>query len=383
MNLKTFYRLIVLLCLIILLSGCAGLYEGEYEVVTNHTEENVSSLDDNSIREVRNYASLKNALKEFIDTGSEGDIKVVDYPGSIEDDFSKASKELTSEYPRGVFAVDRISYRLIPILSYYKIEVYITYKLTKEEMDSVIEVKSSFEFYDYLNEALEDYSENLAVEIVNLSINEASIEAYVKKYYLNNPELIMEEPSVTVSFYPSPDVLVKIITLKFNYNSSVDFIKEKKKALTPAAAKMLEQIGKPETEAETALNCVNTLSSVVEYKRLGDTAYNAIVEGGANSKGYAMAYKLLCKLSGLNCTVVQGKNNYEAYYWNIVEIDGEYYHVDSCACDRYGNEAGFLKKDSEMWSSAYWWDIEDYEECNGSLTYEQLIMTKDINETLE
>ena len=382
-NLKTFTKLIILLILIVLLPGCAGFYEGNYEVVTNHVEEDKGNLDDSSVREVSSYASLKNAIKDYIDAGTEyGVINAVEYPGSIQQDFSKVCNELKTSYPMGNYAVDYIMSISTPILSYTKIEFWITYKLTKEEMDSVVEVKSSFDFYDYLDQALEDYNENLAIQIVNISINEMGIEDYIKQFYLDNPDLIMEEPSVTISFYPSADVVIKIITLQFDYNSSIEFLRERKKALIPATAVLLEQIGKPDTEANIALNCINTLSSAVENKRLGDTAYNAIVEGGANSEGYAMAYKLLCKLSGLNCTVVEGRKNSEVYFWNIVEIDDEFYHVDPYACDKLGNEAGFLKKDSEM-REIYWWDIDRYEECNGSLTYEQLTMTENIDETHE
>jgi hypothetical protein len=56
--------------------------------------------------------------------------------------------------------------------------------------------------------------------------------------------------------------------------------------------------------------------------------------------------------------------------------------VDACACDRYGIEAGFLKRDSEMWGT-YWWDIEQYKECTGDLTYEQVAIMTKIGENIE
>lgn len=382
---KLFFRLIALLMLIALLPGCAGIYEGDYEVVSDHVEEDKGTSDDSSVREISSYASLKNALKDFIDKGAEeGIIRAVEYPGSIENDFSKASVELKREYPMAAYAVDYFMYVPTYVLSYTELAVSITYLLSKEEMDSIITVKSTYDFNDYLDKALNNYSERMVIQIINLSINDKSIRDYVKQYYLENPGLMIEEPSVTISFYPSADNVMKIISIQFSYNSSAELLVKRKSELTPAAAKLVDKIERSDSDAKTALSCVSTLISAVDFKRIGDTAYNAIVEGGANSEGYAMALKLLCKQLGIDCRVVEGRKNSEVYYWNIIELEGEFYHVDAYACDRYGMEAGFLKKDSEMSADSCWWNIDRYEECNGSLSYSQLIAeTAEIEETEE
>lgn len=60
--------------------------------------------------------------------------------------------------------------------------------------------------------------------------------------------------------------------------------------------------------------------------------YGCLVLGTAVCEGYAKTMKLLCDLSGLECMLVVGEtinsSSNEGHAWNIVRIDGEYYHVD-------------------------------------------------------
>ncbi len=367
--------IVLIFALLALLSGCKAFYEGEYEVVADHAESGNETEEDGSVREVASFAGLTNALKAYIDSGTEyGVIKAVNYSGSLEDDFSKACRDLTRDYPMGVYAVDYISHKTTPILSYTEIEVFITYKLSREEINDVINVKSTYDYYNYLNDALDNCRTMLTVQIANLSVNAESIKNYIRTYYYENPDLIVERPSVSVMFYPSPpeDYVEKIITVQLSYSQSAEELLRRKEELGKKAETLFADIGKNESEAETALRCVQRLGEAAKYSRMGATAYSALVEGAANSEGYAMALKLLCKRYGLNCVVVEGKRNGEQYYWNIVELGGEHYHIDACACDRYGMESGFLKRDSEMWGT-YWWDIEQYEECSGMLTYAKVI----------
>jgi hypothetical protein len=376
---------VICFALIFLLSGCSRAFEGDYEVVTDHAEDGGEYVEDSSVREVSSFSGLTNALKDFIDSAAEyGVIKAVDYSGSLEDDFSRAYRDVTHDYPMGVYAVDYISHRIDPILSYYEIEVYITYKLTREEISGVVKVNSTNALYDHIDSALNDLTGRLTVLIANLSVNAAGIKNHVRQYYRENPDLVMVKPDVSAVFYPSPpeDYVEKIIDIDFEYNNTAEILRDRKKKLTEAANGLYKQLGELDNDAKAALECLNLLSQKVTFARLGGTAYDALVKGSANSEGYAMAYKLLCKHYGLECAVVEGKKNSEPYYWNIIRLGDDYYHVDPTVCDRYGLAYGFLKKDSEMWGT-YWWDIEQYEECSGGLTYDQVAIMLQIGESIE
>ena len=57
------------------------------------------------------------------------------------------------------------------------------------------------------------------------------------------------------------------------------------------------------------------------------TAYGALVEGSAMCEGYARALQLLLYEFGINSTLITGYAGQE-HMWNLVEIDGKWYHTD-------------------------------------------------------
>ena len=73
-----------------------------------------------------------------------------------------------------------------------------------------------------------------------------------------------------------------------------------------------------------------------DYAHVGNTeylkqfsAYGALVEGTAVCQGYAvLLYRLLLE-SGVNVRVIPGTGNSTLHAWNIVELNGVYYNVDS------------------------------------------------------
>jgi hypothetical protein len=92
------------------------------------------------------------------------------------------------------------------------------------------------------------------------------------------------------------------------------------------------------------------------------TAYGALVEHLAVGEGYAMAYKALCDEFGIGCTVVTGRKNGVSHSWNIVRLDGDYFHVDVSAFDSAEPQEMFLLGDSDM--TGYWWDSLEYAPCD-------------------
>ena len=61
-------------------------------------------------------------------------------------------------------------------------------------------------------------------------------------------------------------------------------------------------------------------------------AYNivgSILQGKAVCEGYAKAIQLLNNYFGINTTVLVGLANNQNHMWNLVQIDGNYYHLDA------------------------------------------------------
>ena len=94
------------------------------------------------------------------------------------------------------------------------------------------------------------------------------------------------------------------------------------------------------------------------------TAYGALVEGDAVCQGYALAYKLLLDQCGVNSVLVSSDAMNHA--WNLVEIDGDWYHVDATWDDPvpdlpgYCGHKNFLRSDAGITGTKhYGWTTPD------------------------
>lgn len=58
------------------------------------------------------------------------------------------------------------------------------------------------------------------------------------------------------------------------------------------------------------------------------SAYDALKDGKAVCYGYAALYQRFCDELGLECIVLTSLDE-TAHAWNVVKLDGEYYHVDT------------------------------------------------------
>lgn len=73
-----------------------------------------------------------------------------------------------------------------------------------------------------------------------------------------------------------------------------------------------------------------------KYDANGDniySAYGCLIEGKAVCEGYSKAFAMLCKKSGIPCINILGeakdeKNQIQSHMWNMVNLDGSWYHID-------------------------------------------------------
>jgi Uncharacterized protein involved in cytokinesis, contains TGc (transglutaminase/protease-like) domain len=97
------------------------------------------------------------------------------------------------------------------------------------------------------------------------------------------------------------------------------------------------------------------------------SAYSILTKGIGVCDGYAEAMQLLLNLSGIECRLVIGnekqtKDGIEAHAWNIVKIDGEFYHLDATWDDNIMNYQYFNASDREM-SKDHAWNRDSNPEC--------------------
>jgi len=89
-------------------------------------------------------------------------------------------------------------------------------------------------------------------------------------------------------------------------------------------------------------------------------AYSLLLNGVGDSKAFARMYTSLCREAELECVTVTGTRDGEPWYWNIMECDGLYYHVDLTTC--LENGSFFTAFDGDM--TGYVWDYTAYPVCS-------------------
>lgn len=89
-------------------------------------------------------------------------------------------------------------------------------------------------------------------------------------------------------------------------------------------------------DTETAFNIFNWVHSYVSYETVYGTstfeeaAYNALTKHSGDCYGFYCCCKLLLDCAGIpNMTVLRYPVTYNGHYWNLVKLDGEWYHCDS------------------------------------------------------
>lgn len=95
------------------------------------------------------------------------------------------------------------------------------------------------------------------------------------------------------------------------------------------------------------------------------TAMGLINDGEAVCEGYSELFALLCILSDLPAYTISGSMDGGPHMWNLVRIDGAWYHVDCTGDDPVPDKAGriyrtyFLKSDDFMREKDYVW-VDEY-----------------------
>ncbi len=223
-----------------------------------------------------------------------------------------------------------------------------------------------------MDEGLDSGKEFLAFQIVTLTINDRTIKNYISGYYQQHPDSMLSLPDLSVSFYPSEDYVQKIITLSLDYPIPPEDRAGMLNELRERAETLVKGIHHVQPEFAAMRCCIAVENSLSRTSLRGRTAYDVLVGGTGNSEGCAMAYQLLCSMCGIPCQVITGRLNSETHYWNLILLDGSYYHVDCSACVDGDLKDGFLKRDSDLWGR-YWWEAELYPQAQGGLTLSVLL----------
>lgn len=149
------------------------------------------------------------------------------------------------------------------------------------------------------------------------------------------------------------------ITIDAKYRET----KEQTAAVDRKVDQVLAEIIKPQmNDHEKVLAIHDWIVTNVEYDQTLSyyTAYHAVTLGETVCQGYSLlAYKML-QQAGIDVLIAEGTVNTGEHAWNMVQLDGQWYHLDATWDDPVGAADSrirytyYLKTDEELRADHHW-----------------------------
>ena len=207
------------------------------------------------------------------------------------------------------------------------------------------------EVVDHITDAYEDGYYLLEAAEAEGTFTEEDLSAVVEAYRADHPEKFWV---VSTYWYMLPDGGAWL-QLASPIDSSMRDTCEG--LLDSAVAEILQKVpaGLSELDREAAIfglladRCTyqdDTTTDSGEQDWVPFTAYGALASGRAVCEGYARAMELLCGKVGLSCRIVRGTADGVGHMWNLVRIDGAWYHFDATGMDTSRHVAYFNVTDA-------------------------------------
>lgn len=324
---------------------------------------------------VDSLEGLSKAIISFIekeeDTGAV--IFSSNYPGDPSADVSTVCKQIITRNPLCAYCVENIDYEIYKVLSTTETAIYITYAANAEPISSVIRLAYSGELKNTLTGILADGKRKAAILINHSDLSDTDIKDLIQNLYYSSPLCAPSEPSISITMF-SDSANQRLYEIIFDYHITDE---EYIKFLSDLETKLYVY---PEFDRKGDLyEVIKATSYILCHCELSsgayeNTAYSALFKGKADSKGLSLALISLCKDLGIECRLVYGQKAWQNHYWNLVRIEGNWYHVDLAECMLNGIESGFLLNDDGMWKN-YRWNLSEYPQSSSAISYSKAYFT--------
>lgn len=339
----------------LLLSGCARLFQKEYVSTRDYEDPEISG--DSETQEIRNYTDLMrflNAMVASFDT--QRSLIFTDYDGIIADDLSKACWELRSNTALGDYCVQDIEYTTEQVVAYCEADITVHYKRSEEEVKGLVTVQTRSALGQAIASALSEQKPKLVVLMNTKALDEDDVAELAKQTFLDQPADAVVIPEVDVTMF-SGETNQRIFEIALRSSVSEEETTQRREALSAAVEEIVQQVDRKNPA------CALEAAVLVARKcdlggQLGSTAYDALVAGRTDSQGLAMAYRAVCDALDVRCHVVDGQLDGSFHAWNIIQLGGNYYNLDLVG---YQGTL-WLQPDQDIWGR-YWRNVDQYPAC--------------------
>lgn len=347
---------LILAVLMLLLSGCARLFEKEYVSERDYEDPEISS--DTETQEIHDYAGLLRLLNAMVaNFETQQSLIFTNYDGIIADDLSKACWELRSNTALGSYCVQDIEYTTEQVVAYCEADITVSYKRTEVEVKGLTSAQTRSGVAQCVTDALEDQKSKLAVLMNTNALTENDVKELVLQTCLDHPMLAVEIPTVDVIMY-SGETSQRIFEITLHTVLSHEETTQRREAVRKAVDEIVSEID-PDTPESVLRAAVMTAERCSMGGELGATAYDALVLGNTDSQGLAMAYRAVCDALDAECLVVNGQLDGSVHVWNLITLGSNRYNLDLVG---YSGTL-WLQPDRDIWGR-YWWNVDRYPACD-------------------
>ena len=323
-------RALAALALAALLSGCSWM-DGSYVSVTPH-EVAQSQTGEGITGTVSNYAELRSALVRMVDEGStEALFTLKAYPRDVaQKDVDRAVEYVTKIYPIGSYAVESIDTEV----GTGALSVDITYSHTAQELAGIRTVRGMDGAEKAIAEALDECADKLVLQISGFRA--VDYNEIVAAYARRNPDRVMETPRVTVQAWPDRGE-ERVVELLFFYQTDRETLRAMREQVQPVFSSAALYVTGQASERTKFSQLHAFLMERFDYRYQSSRtpAYSLLCEGVGDSRAFAQVYAAMCSRIGLEAASISGTRDGEKHHWNLVRIDGVWYHLDLLSSSQF------------------------------------------------
>jgi len=344
--------LLILLSLCLLLTGC-----GPYVSVTPHREQRQPAQND--VVAAADYLELLGALKETIAAGTEvATITVAEYPqDQVEHGIQRAVRHARINDPIGSYAVEDIQYELGTRNGVPAVSMSITYLHNRSELLRIRKAFNMEQSEAIVSDALEDYGSGIVMLVQDYKQRDYA--QFVQDYAQEHPQTVMEIPLVNQTIYGTGKD--RVVELIFTYQTNRDSLRRMQSQVKPVFEAATLYVSGDGEQRQKYSQLYAFLMERFEYKLETSItpSYSLLRHGVGDSRAFATVYAAMCRSAGLECLVVTGTRAGEPRTWNMVLIEGQYFHMDLL------HESGSYREFTDGQMSGYVWDYSEYPVCTG------------------
>lgn len=200
-----------------------------------------------------------------------------------------------------------------------------------------------------LKQGLETFQTEIDISEYQISIDK--IESVFAQVVNENPELFFVDGDFYYSYYPSSGIVTGVQPYYLADKTKVNELTDAQKARINQQSKELEavvneikaQVDPGWSPLEKALFLHDYLATHAQYdmrKEIFD-AYSILVKGTGVCQAYTLAYRLLLNRVGIPSETVSSDSL--DHIWNLLQIDGNWYHVDVTWDDPINDRIGRVR----------------------------------------